>query len=151
MKRLFTICTALLVLSFMAGSLVNLGAQAVKVKRVAMTPGARSSGYPSYRAPSGPYYVSSGAKVFGKGMNAYFTADTTGSGSTAVTSYAWALTSKPGGSAAVLDSTDKKSTSFKADVTGQYIVQLLDAMPCGKGDRVGGNKTLEDLQRGNQR
>ncbi|PIU45864.1 MAG: hypothetical protein COS95_01725, partial [Ignavibacteriales bacterium CG07_land_8_20_14_0_80_59_12] len=51
MKRLLTICTALLVLSFMAGSLVDLGAQAVKVKRVAMTPGARSTGYPSYRAP----------------------------------------------------------------------------------------------------
>ena len=124
MKRLLTICTALLVLSFMAGSLVDLGAQAVKVKRVAMTPGARSTGYPSYRAPSGPYYVSSGAKVFGKGMNAYFTADTTGSGSTAVTSYAWALISKPAGSAALLDSTDKKLTSFKADVTGQYIVQV---------------------------
>lgn len=43
----------------------------------------------------------------------------------AVTSYAWSLTAKPAGSTATLDSTDKKQTTFKPDVTGKFTVQLV--------------------------
>jgi hypothetical protein len=43
----------------------------------------------------------------------------------AVTSYAWSLTAKPTGSTAVLDSTNKKQTTFKPDMVGRFTVQLV--------------------------
>ncbi len=43
----------------------------------------------------------------------------------AVTSYAWSMTVKPSGSTAVLDSTNKKQTTFKPDKNGKYSVQLV--------------------------
>ena len=43
----------------------------------------------------------------------------------AVTTYAWSLTSKPTGSATVLDSTNKKQTTLKPDKNGKYTVQLI--------------------------
>jgi len=43
----------------------------------------------------------------------------------AVTTYAWSLAAKPAGSNAVLDSTNKKQTTFKPDVVGKFNVQLL--------------------------
>ncbi|OGU31369.1 MAG: hypothetical protein A2057_03810 [Ignavibacteria bacterium GWA2_35_9] len=68
--------------------------------------------------------VSTGLKVLGKGSTAYFVADTTGSGATAVTSFAWSITSKPGGSSAAFDTTDRMDARFKPDVVGQYIVSV---------------------------
>jgi hypothetical protein len=43
----------------------------------------------------------------------------------AVTTYAWSLTAKPTGSTAVLDSANKKQTTFKPDVVGKFTVQLV--------------------------
>ena len=98
--------------------------QAVKVKREAMSPSRRSSGAPNYTAPAGPYYISSGLRVVPKGMKTYLSADTTGSGATPVTSYAWSIATKPTGSAAVMDSVTTKMTSFTPDLVGQYIIQV---------------------------
>jgi hypothetical protein len=42
-----------------------------------------------------------------------------------VTAYAWLLASKPAGSSAALDSTNKKQTTFKPDVAGKFTVQLV--------------------------
>ncbi len=41
------------------------------------------------------------------------------------TTWQWALTSKPTGSNAVLDSTDKMQTTFKPDVVGKFTVELV--------------------------
>ncbi len=43
----------------------------------------------------------------------------------AVTTYTWSLASKPAGSNAVLDSANKKQTTFKPDVVGKFTVQLV--------------------------
>ncbi|MCI0690912.1 T9SS type A sorting domain-containing protein [candidate division KSB1 bacterium] len=43
----------------------------------------------------------------------------------AVTTYTWSLVSKPAGSNAVLDSINKKQTTFKPDVAGKFTVQLV--------------------------
>ncbi|OGU31367.1 MAG: hypothetical protein A2057_03800 [Ignavibacteria bacterium GWA2_35_9] len=91
--------------------------QAVVVKRVAKSPADLK-----ITPWVGP--VSTGLKVMGKQATVYFVADTTGSGTTAVTSFAWSLISKPGGSVAVFDTSDRIDTRFKPDVVGQYIVQV---------------------------
>jgi hypothetical protein len=101
-----------------------LEAQAVKVKREAMSPGRRSSGPPNYTAPAGPYYVSTGLRVVGKGTKVFLSADTTGSGAKTVLSYAWTFAGLPVGSVAVFDSASTKFTSFTADTTGVYSVQV---------------------------
>jgi hypothetical protein len=92
-------------------------AQVVTVKRVAQSPA--SLGITS---SSPTWQVYSGLRVIGKGMKAYFAADTTGSGANKVTSYQWAITAKPSGSNATIDTADKATMKFMADVTGQYIV-----------------------------
>ncbi|MCK9210112.1 MAG: T9SS type A sorting domain-containing protein [Ignavibacteriaceae bacterium] len=94
--------------------------QAVKVQRLAKSP--LTLGLSSSTATTWP--VSSGLRVFAKGQPVYFSADTTGSKTTIVTSFAWTLTSKPAGSTAALDTVDKQTTKFVADVTGQYIVTV---------------------------
>ncbi len=91
--------------------------QAVQVKRVAKSPA-------DIKLTPWVGPVSTGLKVLGKASTVYFVADTTGSGATAVTSFAWSITSKPGGSAAAFDTTNQMQARFKPDVTGQYIVQV---------------------------
>jgi hypothetical protein len=105
---------------------VEVSAQAVNVKVVAMSPGMRSSGYPNFTSPPAgtPNYVSSGLRVVPKGMKVYLKADTVGSGATKVTSYAWTFVSKPGGSTAAFDNVAKDSVTFIPDVAGQYIIQV---------------------------
>jgi hypothetical protein len=46
-------------------------------------------------------------------------------GNSGVTTWQWSLTSKPTGSIAALDSTNKQQTTFKPDVVGKFIVQLV--------------------------
>ncbi|MCK9426632.1 MAG: T9SS type A sorting domain-containing protein [Ignavibacteriaceae bacterium] len=94
--------------------------QAVKVQRLAKS--AFQLGLSSSTATTWP--VSSGLRVVAKGQTVYFKADTTGSGATTVTSFAWTLTSKPGGSAAALDTVDKQTTKLVVDLIGQYIVTV---------------------------
>ena len=79
LKRYLTL--ALCILAIGAS---EVGAQAVKIKREAMSPYRRTG-------VTGPNYISSGLRVFAKGMKVYFSADTTGSGATQVTSYEWSL------------------------------------------------------------
>jgi hypothetical protein len=91
--------------------------QAVKIKRVAKSPG-------DLKITPWIGTVSTGLKVVGKGMSVYYLADTTGSGATAVTSFAWSITSQPSGSVAAFDTTDRIDAKFKPDLVGQYIVQI---------------------------
>lgn len=117
MRQMVRICSLVLLGLLLASPLAE--AQAVKVKRVAQSPGTLG-----ISSSSTTWQVYSGLRVIGKGMKAYFVADTAGSGATKVTSYAWAITSKPTGSAAVIDTANKATMNFKADVTGQYIVTV---------------------------
>ncbi|MCX8011078.1 MAG: hypothetical protein N3A61_08000, partial [Ignavibacteria bacterium] len=88
MKKLFTISLLLLFI-------FELGfTQKVKVNREAMSPNRRSSGPPNYTTPPGPYYISTGLRIVPKGMKAYCSADTTGSGTNVVTSYMWTFVEK---------------------------------------------------------
>ena len=91
--------------------------QAVKVKRVAVTPA-------DQKLKPWAGTLSTGLKVVGKNMSVYFLADTTGSGATAVTSFAWSITAQPVGSVALFDTTDRIDAHFKPDVAGQYVVQI---------------------------
>ena len=124
MKRLLSVFSVFVLVALLLVPLSEALSQVVKTKHEWMSPGRRSSGEPNYTAPAGPYYVSPGISTVGKGMKAYLFADTTGSGKSVVTSFAWSFVSKPTGSTAVFDSTDKKFTSFTADAGGRYIVQV---------------------------
>jgi hypothetical protein len=123
MKRLYFVLSVVLLVCLVV---IDVSAQAVNVKFVAMSPGLRSSGYPNFTAPPAgtPHYVSSGLRIVPKGMKVYLKADTVGSGATKVTSYAWTFVSKPSGSAAAFDNAAKDSVTFIPDVAGTYIVQV---------------------------
>jgi predicted CXXCH cytochrome family protein len=122
MKKFVSVYMFLLTIALLCSTILE--AQTVKVKREAMSPGRRSSGPPNYTAPAGPYYVSTGLRVVGKGTKVFLSADTTGSGATTVTSFAWTFAGLPAGSVAVFDSTSTQFTSFKADTAGVYYVQV---------------------------
>jgi predicted CXXCH cytochrome family protein len=91
--------------------------QSVTVKRVAKSPA-------DLKITPWAGVVSTGLKVMGKGASVYFLADTTGSGATTVTSFAWSITAKPAGSTAAFDTTNRMDARFKPDVVGQYVVQV---------------------------
>ena len=110
LKRYFAFALCILAVGVM-----ETNAQAVKIKREAMSPGRRIG-------VTGPNYISSGLRVFAKGMKVYFSADTTGSGATQVTSYDWSLATAPSGSSATVTAKDD-SAWFIGDLTGQYIIQ----------------------------
>ncbi len=114
MKKLITICLSLVLAGFVTTSL----AQTVKVKREAMTPGRLSAIGKSSERPT------TGLRVVGKGAKVFVSADTTGSGASTATSFTWSFVSKPAGSAATIDSSNKMMTSFTVDTTGQFIVQV---------------------------
>jgi hypothetical protein len=107
-----------LALLFGAGLFASVAAQTVNIKIEAMSPAHLSAIGQSSLRPT------SGLKVFGEKTKIYFFADTTGSGSTAVTSFAWSFVSVPASSNAVFDSSTTQGTSFTADTVGQYIVQV---------------------------
>lgn len=122
MKKFISIFMFFLSIALLSSSMLE--AQTVKVKREAMSPGRRSSGPPNYTAPAGPYNISTGLRVVGKGSKVFLSADTTGSGATTVTSYAWTFAGLPAGSVAIFDSASTSFTSFTADTTGVYYVQV---------------------------
>ncbi len=124
MRRFVLICIGLLVASLLGGAILESAAQSVAVKTEWMSPGRRSSGPPKYKAPPGPYYIATGLSVVPVGMKAYFSADTTGSGASVVTSYSWTIASQPSGSTAVIDTPSNPFVSFIPDSTGWYIVQV---------------------------
>src|SRR5512135_1178606 len=104
MKRFVSTSLLWLVVVLLAAPLVEAVAQSVKVKTEWMSPGRRSSGPPKYKAPAGPYYIATGLNVVPIGMKAYFSADTTGSGSNVVTSFSWSFVQRPAGSVTAVDS-----------------------------------------------
>jgi hypothetical protein len=122
MKKFVSFSMLLLVLALICSTILE--AQTVKVKREAMSPGRRSSGPPNYTAPSGPYYISTGLRIVGKGMKVYLSADTSGSGANTVNSFAWSFVGMPAGSTAVFDNSTTMSTSFKTDLAGVYYVHV---------------------------
>ncbi len=114
MRRGVPVCTFFL-LGCLMGSVM---AQTVKVKRIGVTPGNKASLGLTSSAPT-----SRGLHAIGKGEKAYLSVDTTGSGATAATSFAWMI-SGPVGSAVTLDNTNQMNTGFTADVVGRYIVTV---------------------------
>lgn len=120
MKKLGSLCSVLLLVGLVTALNIDVAAQTVKIKREAMSPGRRSSGPPNYTQPPGPYYISSGLRVVGKGMMVYLSADTTG----AVTSFNWSIVSKPSGSTAAIDTPSNTFVRFIPDLIGQYIVKV---------------------------
>jgi Secretion system C-terminal sorting domain len=122
MKNRLTVCFILLA-AIAFGSLNEVNAQAAKLKIVPMSPGLRSSGPPNYTTPAGPWYVSTGLRVVGKGMKVYLKVDTTGSGATVANNFTWSFDGTPQGSMAAYDSAGSNiMNSFKADTTGWYYV-----------------------------
>lgn len=119
-------CCTVVVIALLIGAEAFAQTPAVQVKRIAMSPGMRSSGYPNFTAPPAgtPNYVSTGLRTVPKGMKVYLKADTTGSGAATVTTYAWTFVSKPSGSTATFSDATKDSVTFIPDVAGQYIVQI---------------------------
>ena len=108
-------CVRFFILALFAASLAF--PQAVKINRVAKSPG-------DLKITPWVGTVATGLKVVGKNMTVYFMADTSGSGTSAVTSFAWSITSKPATSTAAFDTSDRIDARFKPDLAGQYVVQV---------------------------
>lgn len=68
---------------------------------------------------------STGLSVVGVGQVVYLL------GNAEATTWAWTLKSKPAGSAATLDSTNKRQTTFKPDVVGKFTVELVVTTSAG--------------------
>jgi len=118
MKRLVSICCALLIVSLLAGTFVDVTA-AIKVKRIGRSLNSMTAAYRG--APAPPWNYSTGLRAIGKGTKTYFQVDTLGSGQTGGPT--WTLVSKPSGSVAVLDSVDGNFlNSVTADLVGEYVV-----------------------------
>ena len=94
-------------------------AQIVRIKRDPITPRTRIK-----TTPDTTYQIYTGLRVVGKGMAVSLCADTTGSGTTTVTSYAWTFVSKPSGSVAAFNNASASAVKFTADLLGQYIIQV---------------------------
>ncbi|HTR82789.1 MAG TPA: multiheme c-type cytochrome [Bacteroidota bacterium] len=118
MKRFFTTCKVLAAGILLAFPFSEGTAQTVVAKIQAMSPGRLTT------IGKSSNIATTGLGVVGKGSKVYLYADTTGSGATTVSSYAWTFFSKPSGSSAVFDSATNRYTSFTADTLGQYIVQV---------------------------
>jgi hypothetical protein len=73
---------------------------------------------------------SQGLKVVGKGEMVYLQAGE--AANTAITGYAWSIDSAPAGSTVILDSLDKKVTTFRPDATGEFKIKL--AITTAKGN-----------------
>jgi hypothetical protein len=114
MRKSVLFSTVLLLAAFLAMPIAQDTAQTVTIKRKAVSP--RELG--TY--PAGTFPVSTGLRGVPINMKVYLMADTVG----VVTSFAWEFESRPAGSAAAFDATDKDSVTFKPDVVGQYIVKV---------------------------
>jgi hypothetical protein len=121
MRRVAPVCLALILCGLVAASMFTATAQVVQLKVDAINP----YEYPVTPIPTGTMPISTGLKIVPRGMKVYFAADTAGSGSGVVASFAWSLTSLPTGSTAVLANPTTMKTYFTADSVGDYIVQLV--------------------------
>lgn len=119
MKRLVTICLAVLVLSMGVAMLADVAAQTIKVKTIGRSLNSMTAPVPG--APSPAWNISTGLRAVGVQSRVYFRVDTAGSG--AVGSPTWTIVSKPPASTTTLDSAAGRFiNSFKADVGGEYVV-----------------------------
>ncbi len=119
MKRFGTVCfRLLLVATFLAIPLMEASAQAVKAKVQAMSPGKLTA------IGKSTYIATTGLSVVGRGSKVYVYADTTGSGTTKATSFAWSFTTLPAGSASSFDSANSQYTSFTPDSLGWYCASV---------------------------
>ena len=116
MKKTVPIQLAIVLVSLMVLFSTEAVSLSIKIKREAYSP-ARRVGV------TGPNFVSTGLRVFGKGMKVYFSGDTTGSGKSQMTTMTWTLVTKPAGSSASLNVWAKDSCSFIGDAIGQYIIR----------------------------
>ena len=114
MKRLATISASLVLAVFLTAQSF---AQVVSIVRDARSDRTRDVSGSSWQ-------VYSGLRVVGIGSTVYLIADTTGSGTTAVTSFAWTFLAHPTGSATTFTSPSGMDTKFMPDSVGQYIVQV---------------------------
>jgi hypothetical protein len=114
MKRLATIFVSLLLVgSVWTPSLT----QVVNIVRDARSDRTRDTSGTSWQ-------VYSGLRVVGIGSTVYLIADTTGSGSTPVTTFAWTFLAQPAGSNSTFTNPSGMNTKFMPDSVGQYIVQV---------------------------
>ena len=117
MRRLATLFIALLVVGLVLPA--DLFAQAkVVIREVPVSSRTKAAYYTGTTLKNVMYH---GLRVVGIGTNVYVTADTTGSGTTTVTSFAWTLGSVPIGSNATFNSATSKTTYFNVDSVGTYI------------------------------
>ena len=115
-KYLISMCVSLFLIGMFSQIML---AQAVVIKRTAMSPGKRKI------TTSGTNQIYSGLRTVGKGMQVCLRADTTGSGINVATSFMWTFVSKPiSSTAAFMYSTHQDTVWFIADSGGQYIVQV---------------------------
>lgn len=77
---------------------------------------------------------STGLSVVGNGQVVYLIGG--GPSGTQVNSYAWTLKSKPATSAAVLDSATTRQITFRPDVEGKYVVELVITTAGGSSEPV---------------
>lgn len=118
MKRLYIICTTLLIVSLLVAASTD-GVAAIKVKTVGRSLNEMTLPLPGAAAPAWNY--ATGLRAIGTQTRVYFRVDTLGSG--AVGSPTWTIVAKPAGSTATFDSAAGKFiNSFKADLGGQYVV-----------------------------
>jgi hypothetical protein len=75
---------------------------------------------------------SQGMRVVGKGELVYLQG--TEAANTAITGYAWSISKAPVGSAAKLDSADKKIATFRPDATGDFTIKLSISTAKGSKD-----------------
>ncbi len=104
------VCLLLGALVF-AASWQETSAQTVAIKREAISPRLRTG--------SG-WQISTGLPLVAKGMTVFLSAQTTGN----VTSLNWSIVSKPGGSAAAIDTPSNTLVRFVPDIVGLYVVQV---------------------------
>ena len=123
MKRAATACLILIAFLLLVAMAFTASAQVVSLKIDAIWPTKFGTG--AQKPPSTTLPVSTGLSVVPVGMRAYFVADTTGSGASIVSSFAWSITLRPAGSKANLAQAATIRDTLIPDVEGVYTIQLV--------------------------
>ena len=123
MKRAATACLILVAFLLLVAMAFTASAQVVNLKIDAIWPTKFGTG--AQKPATGTNPVSTGLSVVPVAMRAYFVADTTGSGSTIVSSFSWSVTARPVGSTANFAQSGTISDTLIPDVEGVYTIQLV--------------------------
>ncbi|MBX2993140.1 MAG: T9SS type A sorting domain-containing protein [Bacteroidetes bacterium] len=120
MKRIVTLCLAVLVISILVAMLADVAAQTIKVNTIGRSLNSLTAPVPGATAPA--WNISTGLRAVGVQSRVYFQVDSAGSGAGA--SPVWTILAKPATSTATLDSaTGSLINSIKVDVGGEYVVR----------------------------